>query len=425
MSRLPRPLQPAWPVVKRAHRLATRRVGAVTRRTRPLAGSRAVPHTGTATAEETVAREPDSVRLHPGGPAERLVRPMPRGVPEHHWVFDRWGAVEAPRRFTLEIDHGLVVGDYAAHVTPGGVLDYETSTYFGVAGWKEHPIFLRPRLPEPTDVAGSLVTLATRGSRANYYHFLLDVLPRWGVLQETMPGFAPDRYFVNRTTGYQKQLLGMIGLADVPAVEPTKHIAVRAERLVVPCTPNLDLMAPTWTTTWLKENLPPSTASGLPRRLYITRGSARNTRRLVNEESVLVDLERRGFVRFDPGRHTVQEQIDHFAAAEVIVAPHGAALANLTFCSPGVRILELFAPRYVNPCYWAIASNVPDVRYRYLVGGRDDRGPGADMDGVLTDITVDPTVLSALLDELLADGPAASTPPVARGTGVRSAPGDS
>ena len=48
----------------------------------------------------------------------------------------------------------------------------------------------------------------------------------------------------------------------------------------------------------------------------------------------MASLERRGFLRFDPGAHTVQEQIDHFAAAEVIVAPHGAALANLTFCRP-------------------------------------------------------------------------------------------
>jgi capsular polysaccharide biosynthesis protein len=410
-------------VVKRAHRLATRRVGAVTRPTRRLAGSRAVPRLGTRVAEQTAALEPDSVRLHPGGPAERLVRPMPRGLPEQHWVFERWGDVEAPRRFTLEMQRGLVVGEYAAHITSGGLLDYETSTYFGVTGWEEHPVFLRPRLPRPTDVGGSVVTLATRGSRANYYHFLLDVLPRLGVLQETMPGFVPDHWFVNRSTGYQKQLLGMIGLAEVPAIEPTKDIAIRAERLVVPCTPNLDLMAPTWTTAWLKEHLPPSTASGLPKRLYVTRGSVRNTRRLVNEETVLADLERRGFVRFDPGAHSVQDQIDHFAAAEVIVAPHGAALANLTFCSPGVRVLELFAPRYVNPCYWTIASNVPDVRYRYLVCGDDPRGPGAPMDGVLTDITVDESALAAMLDELLADDVAAD--PAASDTGLRSAPGGS
>jgi capsular polysaccharide biosynthesis protein len=344
---------------------------------------------------------------------------MPPGAPENHWVFDRWSDVEAARTFTLEIRDGLVVGDYSAHITPAGILDYETSTYFGVTSWKEHPVYLRPRLPAPTEVDGSLVSLATRGSSANYYHFLMDVLPRWGVLQETMPGVVPDRFFVNRTTRYQKQLLDMVGLGDVDAIEPSKHVAVRAERLLVPCIPNPHLVAPRWTTGWLKEHLPPSGVTGLPPRLYVTRGSARNSRRLVNEAEVLPALESRGFVRFDPGAHSVQDQIDHFAGAEVIVAPHGAALSNLTFCSPGVRVLELFAPRYVNPCYWAIASNIPDSRYRYLVCGADGRPPGSPMDGVLTDITVDPAELDRAVEELLAQDAPAGDP------GLRSAPGDS
>jgi capsular polysaccharide biosynthesis protein len=402
MARLPTALQPAWPVAKRGHRLATRGFGSLTRQLRSVASDRAIPFRGTETAEETVALDSEHVRLHLGGPAERLRRSMPVGGPADHWVFAHWGDFDVARRFALEIRDGTVVGNYAAHLTPTGVLDYESSTYFGISGWREHPIFLRPRLPELQHVDGSLVSLATRGSHANYYHFLMDVLPRWGVLEETMPGVRPDRFFVNRTSGYQKQLLGMLGLADVAVVEPTRDIAVQADRLLVPGIPNPELMAPTWTTQWLKRRLPARDTHGLPKRLYITRGDAKNTRRLTNEAEILPDLERRGFVRLDPGSVTVQEQIDHFTAAEVIVAPHGAALANLTFCSPGVRVLELFAPKYVNPCYWAIASNVPDVQYRYLVCGTDRRRPGSPMNGVLTDITVDPARLATMLDELLA-----------------------
>lgn len=419
MSRLPNALQPAWPLVKRAHRSSTRVMGAVARHTRGLAGARAVPRLGTESADRTAALEPGSVTLHRGHDGEHLRRPMPQGVPADHWVFERWEHYDTARTFTLEIRDGLVVGNYAANITPGGILDYESSTYFGVTGWREHPVYLRPRLPAATYVEGSVASLATRGSHGNYYHFLMDVLPRWGVLQETMPGVVPDRFYVNRTTRYHQQLLAMVGLGGIQTIEPAEDRAVRADRLLVPCIPNEHLVAPTWTTSWLKEHLPASTAKDLPTRLYITRGQTRNTRRLVNEDSVMAGLARRGFVRFDPGQHTVQEQIDHFAAAEVIVAPHGAALANLAFCSPGVRVLELFAPRYVNPCYWAIASNVPESHYRYVVCGPDPRPPGAAMDGVLTDITVDESVLAAVLDELLAEAPGRPAPE------LRSAPGDS
>ena len=93
--------------------------------------------------------------------------------------------------------------------------------------------------------------------------------------------------------------------------------------------------------------------------------------------------------------HSVQEQIDHFAGAEVVVAPHGAALANLVFCRPGVRVLELFAPRYVNPCYWTIADNIAAARYRYLVCGRTARPGTHRCTACSTDIVVDPGALDA------------------------------
>lgn len=402
MSRLPPALQPAWPLVKRLHRSATRHLGTATRAAaKRFPHDGAVPLRGTDSSRATAALEPDAVTWHYAGPAETLRRPIPQGDPSGHWVFDYRAHYQAPERFVLEINEGTIVGDYAAHITPGGVLDYETSTYFGISGWREHPIYLRPRLPRVERINGSLVSLATRGSSANYYHFLLDVLPRWGVFEDALPGTTPDHFFLNRSRGYQEQLLALIGLGDVPAIEPTKHISVSPQVLYVPSIPNPDLMAPRWTTTWLKERLPAKDTASRPKRLYITRGSAKNTRRLVNEAAVMEILRPLGFAMFDPGEHDVQDQIDHFAAAEVIVAPHGAALSNLTFCNPGVRVLELFAPRYVNPCYWTIADNVSDSVYRYLVCGEDSRGPGAPMDGVLTDITVDLTAFRYQLEALL------------------------
>jgi capsular polysaccharide biosynthesis protein len=399
MSRLPHALQPVWPAVKRLHRAGTRGMGAVTRRV--PAGGRGVPRRGIARSADTARAEPGSVRIHGDPTPERLCRPLPGGTPAGHWVFGSVADVEVSGRYTLEVADGTLLGDYAATITPGGLLDFETSSYFGVTGWQEHPLYLRRRLPEPVRLDGSLLSLATRGSAANYYHFLLDVLPRWGIFTDTMPGVRPDAIYVNTATGYQRELLGMLGLPDVRLIEPDRHAALRAERLLVPSTPNSHLMTPPALTAWLRERLPAGDTGDRPRRVYVTRGARRNTRRVVNEAEVVALLEKRGFTVIDPGRHSVQEQIDFFAAAEVVVAPHGAALANLAFCHAGVRVLELFEPRYVNPCYWTIASGIPDARYRYLVCGDDRRPAGSPMQGVLRDITVPLAPLRAELDALL------------------------
>lgn len=412
MPRLPAPLEPAFPLVKRAHRLATRRVGAVTRRAaarRP--GPRSVPAHGTDRSVETAALEPGAVRIHPGGPGEQLRRSMPQGTPEGHWFFEQVRRFDVPARFTLEIDQGLVVGRDGAHITPGGILDYETSTYFGVDGWREHPIYLRRRLPEPQRVDGSLLSLATRGTWGNYYHVLMDLLPRLGVFRECLPDVRPDRYLVNRNTTYARELLELVGLGDAPTLEPGRHTAYRAERLFVPCINNPHTRAPQWTTDWLRANLPPRRTAGLPRRLYVTRGTRRHTRRVDNEAEVVSLLSRHGFTVFDPGAHPVQDQIDHFAAAEVIVAPHGAGLSNLNFCRPGVRVLELFAPGYLNPGYWAITANIPGSVYRYLVAPAEIRPEGTVMNRVYDDLTVPRADLESALADLLGTDATTSTPP--------------
>ena len=396
-----------WPLVKRLHRLAAALLGMVFRRSSRLAGHRALPGRATERSADLAALDPAHVRLHSGGPAEHLVRSMPRGEPAGHAAFEPWLRRTVSARYVLDVRGGLLVGDYAATIAPGGVLDYETSGYFGISGWREHPLFLRPRLPVPRPVPGTLLSLATRGTSTNYYHFLLDLLPRWGIFREACPDTPVDAVYLSTRASYQRQLLGLVSLDPLPVVEAEKHACLAPERLLVPSTPNQDLMAPPWVVEWLRAHLPASVDPVRPTRgLYVTRGATPNTRRYVEEPALWLALEARGFTRLDPGTVSVQEQIDAFAAAEVVVAPHGAALANLVFARPGVRVLELFAPDYVNPCYWAITQSVPEASYRYLVAGSPGEIAAAErrpMTGVLRDISIPPERVLAALDQLLGD----------------------
>jgi capsular polysaccharide biosynthesis protein len=103
----------------------------------------------------------------------------------------------------------------------------------------------------------------------------------------------------------------------------------------------------------------------------------------------------------------VADQIRAFAEAEWIVAPHGAALANLAFASSGASVIELFAPDYVQLCYWKLADCVPGLTYHYLVGVGDEPRRG-EMNGVMSDITVDLAALTRALDALPEELPSAA-----------------
>jgi capsular polysaccharide biosynthesis protein len=397
MSRLPARLQPLWPVVKRGHRFGARVVGAAGRRT--VGPARGLPRTAALTSRETERLEPATVRVHAVSPAEVLQRPMPPGEPAGADFLRKHTTSPLPERYVLDLADGALLGRHAAVVTAGGILDVETSHYFGISGWKEHPVFWNPWPAREQRIDGTVAVLAARGTGANYYHFVTDALPRIGLLREALPDVEPDVWVLDRGARYQRELLALLGVEPERVVEPAPGLHLRAGRLLVPSLPNAEMLTPPQSQQWLAANLPARDTAGLPEKIYVTRGTTPNTRRLVSEDATWERLERRGFTRVDPGTLSVQEQIDTFAAARVVVAPHGAALTNLVFCRPGVRVLELFAPGYTVHCYWTITANIPDSRYRYLVA-RTPAGTGDNE--LMQDIELGPDEIEAALEELMA-----------------------
>ena len=146
-------------------------------------------------------------------------------------------------------------------MTPGKVLDYETSTYFGVADWREHPIFLRPTLGRTEHVAGSALSLTTRGTAINYYHFLYDSIARYGIFEECLPDERIDAVIVPHQAGYQRQLLELAGIAGT-LIQPARGRSVSADRLLVPSNPNWALDAPPSAVAWLRSRLRPPAPAG-------------------------------------------------------------------------------------------------------------------------------------------------------------------
>lgn len=401
MTRLPPALMPLWPAAKRVHRAATRVVGVAARAVGD-GGPRSVPTRISTASRATAAAEPDHVRVHETGEALDVVRDVPTGRPGGLRFWEDVRTLRRPPRSVLEVLDGRLVGEAAATLTPSGTLDLETSPYFGIRRPTEHPVHLQLRLPEPEHVAGTVLSLASHASGRNYYHSLMDALPRWGLFQELFPGVRPDRVVVGHASRWDGQLVAMTGLDRFPLVQPTSRLHLRADRLLVPTLDNHTTLAPPWVTHWLRANLPARDVTDRPRRLYVTRGDRPHTRRYVQEQALLEHLVPQGFVRFDPGAASVQEQIDHFAAAEVVVAPHGAGLVNLSFAPEGVKVLELFAPRYLNPGYWAITDNIPGSTYRYLVAEPvEPNRPERDMNRVQADVDIPVAVVLDALEELL------------------------
>jgi capsular polysaccharide biosynthesis protein len=71
----------------------------------------------------------------------------------------------------------------------------------------------------------------------------------------------------------------------------------------------------------------------------------------------MASLEAVGFTCVpDPACLDFDQQCRLLAQADVVVAPHGAALSLLFCCVPGTKVLEIHGPGYVSPLYAWMAS---------------------------------------------------------------------
>jgi len=55
------------------------------------------------------------------------------------------------------------------------------------------------------------------------------------------------------------------------------------------------------------------------------------------------------------------------SSADAVVAVHGAGLSNLVFSRPGITVIEMVSPTFINHCYKKLAEAL-QLNYKEIVG---------------------------------------------------------
>ena len=229
------------------------------------------------------------------------------------------------------------------------------------------------RLPRLENRAGRFALICT-GRAWNYYHWLNDCLPRLRWLEEA--GVRDCQLLLpEKLQPFHHQTLDALG------IPPGRRVTAgrahwRLEELWVSSLPCEEAQSSAPASRWLRERLlaglPPADRP-LPRRIYISRLLA-SKRRLLNEVQIMERLERRGIVPVQTETLSVAEQARLFEQADLVVAPHGAGLANILFMRPGARVLELLPILKPKTCYVSLAAAM-GVRYACVTDAPDARTP--------------------------------------------------
>lgn len=299
---------------------------------------------------------------------EEVHNQAPRSLHGHVDDEYRWAeSLVAPPAFVATIPNGRVVGEHGAVVTPdnrllqdvswpvGSLRSYMLGDHGEIPGGPE--FFIDAALPARR-IKGTVAVLSTFVGRG-YFHWLWEVLPRLGLLEDAgvdlgeVDAFVVPGYF----SGFQLETLTSLGIERSRVVSSLLDRHVVADRLLVPSLPRATGVIPTWAAEYLLRAFPPVKPAGddFPTRIYIVR-KATDHGLLEGEDELTARLRERGFVPMAMEKFTLREKAWLLGRAEAVLGPSGAGLCNIVFCRPGTKVVEIRVQPYPVMEPWDIAN---------------------------------------------------------------------
>ena len=190
------------------------------------------------------------------------------------------------------------------------------------------------RADAPGLVSG-IVTMSW-GAVHNYGHFLLDALTSAAALSGRT-AFREYEFLVPPLNDWQRQHFGILGLTPTELQKPIYFV----DKILFTSGIKGALHNPNTHFQELREAslLRHPSTSGRSSKIYVSRRGHKRT--FIKEPLLEQELSARGFSVVRPEAKPVSEQIEIFHAADIVVAPTGAALANMLFMKSGAKVVEI------------------------------------------------------------------------------------
>jgi capsular polysaccharide biosynthesis protein len=203
-----------------------------------------------------------------------------------------------------------------------------------------------------------------------YYHFVLESLPR---LLHAASQYPVQPYMFDNTVPYIDQFLAYLAAHNI--VKPCKKTRFSkigfSDLIFTQMHQNSGFVHPDDSalvrSTFLKWG--DSKQQG-PRRFFVSR--RQGARLFDNQAAIEQELARLDLAIVYLEDFSMPDQIRLFRDADLIVANHGAGLANLIWSLQKPRVIELFSPIYLNDCYARLAQDRAR-EYQFMIATRESQ----------------------------------------------------
>lgn len=287
-----------------------------------------------------------------------------------------------PRDLSCELQDAFLNLDHGGLCTRTGAMvrDFVPRSRRGPSKETE-PLNARLLPRSPIRLEGRYATVWAKWAGLNYFHWLIDGLPRLAALHriaasrpmtllvpETMPAAwadalaccLPEGMATQRASGW---------------VQPERFVLV-SPRHISPA-PWLTAEERGYMRQRVFDALGLDPGARPTRLIHISRAGA-SIRRLVNEDAVQETLASFGFETVRLERLSFAQQVRLFQEARCIVGAHGAGFANLLFAGHA-QVLELFSRDGFKPLYFFLCHSL-GLQHDFLCGGAGNRSEDFQVD---------------------------------------------
>ncbi|WP_167856316.1 glycosyltransferase family 61 protein [Hymenobacter metallicola] len=320
-----------------------------------------------------------------------------------------------PPAFVLTLENGRVnvddinsVAIIAANNQLVGDVSLQFSPVnFALATPAENPIFHQSYFTSPRQVEGTVCSLLSGGGAAigNYYHWMLDSLPRLHLVQEAGLWDAIDYFLIyDRGHSFALETLRELGVRDEQIIDVKSNSHLQARTLIVTSSVRGGgRHAPRWVGEFMQRSFRPLDTGTPARRfaplVYVTRRDA-SFRQVRNEAEVEAVLREYGFESYALSELNLREKVALFSGARAVVGPVGAGLVNILFCQPGTPLIEFLPRNLIVADYLDLTSRL-DMPHYPLISHRDDASSQNASADRRDDLTVDIKALRRTLQQAM------------------------
>ena len=265
--------------------------------------------------------------------------------------------IEKGRLYTDCVHDTAIILDNFIVEGPSFQIRQDNLQHLHYADAKQNIVFTKGTPRKKIKLKGRLLSLLTGGAgNENYFHWIYDVLPRFALVEELFNLDEFSFFLVpDIKKKFQIETLELLNIPKNKCISSVEYRHIYADEIVVSDHPYVtttnathDIQnMPSWLSKWLYKKFVKQTwdKHSFPKRIYIDRtdstSNAHRLRSIINENEIKNFLSKLDFAFIKLADYHFIEQCQMFNNADFIIGLNGAGFANICFCKPGTKVIEI------------------------------------------------------------------------------------